>query len=114
MEGEYSVLIYHRHNVGSNTHGAEVEQRNEPGEWNVVVLGKSLHKLESYTASAEMLEWEWIVRTLRIEYGHSRWHHIVRNVMVADDEVYSQTLGIFYLLNSLIPQSRIIISFTPV
>lgn len=48
-----------------------------------------------------MLEWEWIVRTLRIEYGHSRWHHIVRNVMVADDEVYSQTLGIFYLLNSL-------------
>ena len=89
MEGEYSVLIYHRHNVGSNTHGAEVEQRNEPGEWNVVVLGKSLHKLESYTASAEMLEWEWIVRTLRIEYGHSRWHHIVRNVMVADNEVYS-------------------------
>ena len=100
MEGKDSVFIHYRHNVGSNTHGAEVEQRNEPGERNVVVLGKSLHKLESYTASAEMLEREWIVRTLRIEYGHSRWHHIVRNVMVADDEVYAKTLGVFYLLDS--------------
>ena len=44
--------------VGSNTHGAEVEQRNEPGEWNVVVLGKALiNFLESYTASEiEMLD----------------------------------------------------------
>ena len=101
MEGKYSVLIYHRHNVGCNTHGAEVEQRNESGERNIVVLGKGLHKLEAYTASAEMLERERIVWTLRIEYGHSGWHHVVRDMMVADDEVYSQTLGIFYLLNSL-------------
>ena len=101
MEGEYSVLIYHRHNVGCNTDGTEVEQGDEPGERNVVVLGESLHKLESYTASAEMLERERIVWALRIEYGHSGWHHVVRDMMVADDEVYSQTLGIFYLLDSL-------------
>ncbi len=29
MEGKDSVLIYHRHNVGSNAHGTEVEQRDE-------------------------------------------------------------------------------------
>lgn len=47
-----------------------------------------------------MLEWEWIIRAFGVEYGHSWWHHVVRDMMVADDEVYAKTLGVFYLLDS--------------
>ena len=48
-----------------------------------------------------MLEWEWVIRSFGVEYGHSRWHHVVWNVMVADDEVYAKAFGIFYLLDGL-------------
>ena len=47
-----------------------------------------------------MLEWEWIIRAFGVKYGHSWWHHVVRDMMVADDEIYAKTLGIFYLLDS--------------
>ena len=101
MEGKDAVLVGHRHDVGSDAYGTEVEQWNESGERNVVVLGESLHELESHAASTEMLEWEGVVGSLRVEDSHSRWHHLVRNVVITDDEVYAKTLGIFYLLDGL-------------
>ena len=47
-----------------------------------------------------MFEWERIIRAFGVKYGHSWWHHVVRDMMIADDEVYAKTLGIFYLLDS--------------
>ena len=101
MESQDSVLIYYRHDICSNAHCTEVEQWDKSGERNVVVLGKGLHEFESHAASAEVLEWEWIIRALRVEYSHSGWHHVVGNMMVADDEVYAKAFGIFNLLDGL-------------
>jgi hypothetical protein len=41
------------------------------------------------------------VFTLRIENSHSRRHHLVRHVVVADDEIYALLFGIRYLLDGL-------------
>ena len=38
VEREDTVLIHHRHKVGSDTHRTEVEQRDEPRERDAVVL----------------------------------------------------------------------------
>ncbi len=66
-----------------------------------VVLGESLHEFEAYATSAKMLEWERIIWSLGVEYGHSWWHHLVGNMIITDDEIYAKALGIFYLLDGL-------------
>ena len=47
-----------------------------------------------------MLERERIIWSLRIQYGHSWWHHVVWNMMIANDKIYAKAFGIFYLLDS--------------
>ena len=101
MESQDAVLVGHRHDVGGDAHGTEVEQRDKSGEWDAIVLGERLHELESHAAAAEVLEWEGVVGTFRVEYGHGWWHHVVGHVMVADDEVDAKAFGILNLLDCL-------------
>ena len=99
--GENAVLLGYGHDVGCYAHGTEVEQRYESGEGYAVVLGERLHQLESHAASAEMLEWVGVVRSLRVEDSHGRRQFFVGHVVVADDEVDAERLGVGYLFNSL-------------
>ena len=99
MESEDTVFLLYRHDVGSDAHGTEVEQRDESGERNVVVLGESLHEFKAYATSAKVLERKGIVRTLWVENSHSRRHHLVWHVVITNDEIYAKRLGIFYFLD---------------
>ena len=94
VEGQDAVLACHRDDVGCNGYGTEVKQRNEPREGDAVVLGKSLHELESHATAAQMLERIGGVHTLGIEDGHSRRQFLIGHVMVADDKVYAKRVGI--------------------
>ena len=66
MESKDTIFAYNGNEVGSNAHCAEVEQRNKTRKRYVVVLCKGLHKLESYAATTQFLEWEAVVSTFRI------------------------------------------------
>ena len=57
MIGKDTILIRNFHKVSSYTDCTKVEKRDKSGERNAIILGKSLHQFEAYTASAEMLEW---------------------------------------------------------
>ena len=99
MEREDTVFFLNRYDVGCDAYGTEVEQRDESGERNVVVLGESLHEFKAYATSAKVLERKGIVRTFRVENSHSRRHHLVWYVVITDDEIYAKRLGIFYFLD---------------
>ena len=101
MEGEDTVLIDHRHHVGGNAHGTEVQQRNQPREGNAIVLGKSLHEFEAHPATTKLFERIRVVGALGVEDGHSGRHLLIGHMVVADDEVDTQRLGIGDLLDSL-------------
>ena len=101
VERQYAVFILHGHDVGCYAHSTEVEQGDEPREGNAIVLGKGLHELKSHAASAEMLEGVGVVFALRVENGGSRRHHLVGDVVVANDEVDAKTLGIGYFVDCL-------------
>ena len=101
VERQYAVLVNHRHDVGSDAHGTQVEQRDEPRERYAVVLGKSLHKLEAHPTAAEVLERIAVVGTLGVEHRHSWRQRLVGHMMVTDNEVDAQTLGIGHLFNGL-------------
>ena len=60
-----------------------------------------MHELESYAASAQVLEGIGGVRSFGIQYGYGTRQHIVWHVVVADDEVYAQRLSIGNLVDSL-------------
>lgn len=101
MIGENAVLLGYGHDIGSYAYGTEVEQRYESGEGYAVVLGERLHQLESHAASAEMLERVGVVGSLRVEDSHGWRQFFVWHVVVADDEVDAERLGVGYLFNSL-------------
>ena len=101
MECQYAVFAHHRHDVGSDADGTKVEQRYELREGYAVVLGKCLHELESHAAAAEILERVGAVLALGVEYGHCLWQFVVGHVVVADDEVNAQLLGVADFLDGL-------------
>ena len=93
VESQDAVFVGHRHDVGCNADGAEIEQWDESREGDAVVFGKGLHQFEPYTASAEVLEWVGVIGTFRIKDGDGRRQLLVRHVMVADDEVDAHLFG---------------------
>ena len=73
----------------------------ESREGNAVVFGKGLHELEAHAAAAQLLERVGVVGAFGVEDGHGGGHHIVGHVMVADDKVDAQALGIGNFLDGL-------------
>ena len=47
-----------------------------------------------------MLEREAVIFPFGIKNGHSRRHLLIRNMMIADNKVYTKRLGKFYFLDS--------------
>ena len=101
VEGQYAVFSHHVHYVGGDAHGTQVEQRDESREGYAVVFSKSLHEFESHATSREVMEGVGRVSAFRVEDSHSRWHHLVGHMMVADDEVDAPLLSIGYFLYRL-------------
>lgn len=58
-----------------------------------VVLGKSLHKLESYSATRQVFVWVRRIRTLGIQNGGGRRKYLIGYMMVADNEIDAFSLA---------------------
>ena len=99
VERQNAVFVGHGNDVCRNAYGTEVEQGYEPREGNAVVLGKRLHELEAHSAAAQMLERIRVVWPFGVQYGGSLRHHVVGNVVVADNKVYTHALGIGNLID---------------
>ena len=72
---------------------------------NAVVLGKSLHKLESYSATRQVFVWIRRIRTLGIQNGGSRRKYLIGYMMVADNEIDAFFFGVtdfFYRLDTTV------------
>ena len=94
MVGQNTVLAHNRHDISCNTYSTEIEQRYQSREWDAIVLGKCLHKFKTYTASTQVFEWVGGIFALGVEYRDSIGQLIIGHVVVANDEIYAQTLGI--------------------
>ena len=70
MIGEYAVFARNGHDVGGDTHHAEVEQGHEPSLRYAVALGEGLHQLEAHAAAREVGVGIAVVGALGVEYGH--------------------------------------------
>lgn len=70
-----------------------------------VVLGKSLHKLESYSTARQVFVWVRRIRTLGIQNGGGRRKYLIGYMMVADNEIDAFFLGIadfFYCFDTTV------------
>lgn len=64
-------------------------------------LAKACIRLEAHTATTKLFERIRVVGALGVEDGHSGRHLLIGHMVVADDEVDTQRLGIGDLLDSL-------------
>ena len=99
--GHDAVFLNHRHQVGSYRHGTEVEKRREFGERNAIVFSPTLHEFKAHAAAAEMLKGIAVVGAFGIEDGHCRWHCLVGHMVVANDEIDAQLLGVGNFVDGL-------------
>ena len=96
-----AIFPHYGHDVGRNGHGTEIEQFVESVELNAIDRCKSLHKLESHTATREMRVGIAVVAAFGVENSHCRRQHFVGHVVVADDEINAEFFGISYFLIGL-------------
>ena len=101
MAGQYTVFTHNGYDVRCYADGTKVKQGNQLGEVDAVVHGKRLHELEAYATAAEMLIRISIILTLCVQDGHGRRQHIVRHMMVTDNEIDATLTGIRNLVHSL-------------
>ena len=99
MKGKYSVFADDGNQIGCNADRHKIEQRIELVGRNAVVHCKSLHELEAYATTREMRTGLGGVGTLGIQYGYGTREFLIGHMMVADNEVDTQRLGIGNLLN---------------
>ena len=99
--GQDTVFSHDRNDVRSYTDSHQIKQRHEVVEIDAIIDGKRLHELEAHTTSRKMLVRVGGIRSLGIEDGYRRGQHLVRYMVVADDEVDAFLLGIGYLIDCL-------------
>ena len=85
-----AVFAHNRHNVRSNAHGTEVEQRSQFVKLNAIALRKSLHKLKSDATARKVGVRVMIVASFRVQNCHGAGQRFVGHMVVADDEVDAQ------------------------
>ena len=96
-----TVFVGDGHNIGSNAHSHQIEQRNKLRERNLVVLRKSLHQFKANPATRQIVVRIGGIGTLGIQHGHRIGQFVIGFVMVADDEVYTFLFGISNFLHRL-------------
>ena len=94
MIGKDAVLSHDGNDVGGNTHCHKVEQWNELTEGNAIADGKRLHEFETYATTRQIFVRIGGILTLGIEDGNCWRQFLVGHVVVANNEINAQTLGI--------------------
>ena len=94
MVGENTVFTHNRNDVRCDTHGYDVEQRNQMMEFDTVTNGERLHKLETDSTTGKVGVRVRVVQAFGVQYSYGRRENIIRHVMVADDKVNPFFFGI--------------------
>jgi len=103
--GQNTVFTHNRYNVGCDADRYQIEQGGKLMKLDAVVLGKGLHKLESYSAARQVFVWIRRIRTLGIQNGGSRRKYLIGHMMVADNEIDAFFFGVtdfFYRFNTTV------------
>ena len=101
MISQHTVFAHHRHNVRRNAHGAKVEQGRKFVKLYAIAGSKRLHEFEAHATPRKVRVGIVVVGALGVEYGHRARQLGVGHMVVANDKVDAQALGISYLVNSL-------------
>ena len=96
-----SVLPHHGHQVRSYAHHQKVEQGHQGLERHSVSLRIRLHHLESHAAAGEVIERIVAILPFRVKHRCRRRQGILREVVVADDHIYTLAARILHLVNGL-------------
>ena len=99
--GQDPVLADNRHQVRGYAHDSQVQQRLELAERNPVSCRITLDKLESHTASRQVVKRIGAVLPLRVEHGHSCRKVILGEMMVTDNHIYTLGCRISHLVIGL-------------
>ena len=105
MVGEDTVFTHNRNDVRCNTHGYNIQQRNQVVELDTVTDSECLHKLETDSTTGKVSVRVRIVQAFGVQNSYGRRKHIIRYMMIADDEINPFLFGIsdfFYCFNSTI------------
>ena len=96
-----AVLTHDGHDVARDADSTQVQQRYQPAERNAIADGKSLHELEAHATTRQIKIRIRVVHPFGIQNRHCRRQHLVRHMVVADDEVNALVLGILNFIDCL-------------
>ena len=99
--GQDAVLSRHGHQVRGDGNHLQVQQGFQQGEVQAVLLHIALGQLEAHAAAAEVVEGVVAVFPLGVQDGHRSGQFVLRQMVVADDDVDSLAAGIFHFLDGL-------------
>ena len=94
---EYPVLTHYRNKVRCNADHKEVHQRYQSLKRNTISLRICLDKLESHTATGEVVKRIMTIFPLWIKNRYSLRKIVLREMMVADDDIYTPFTSILDL-----------------
>ena len=103
--GEDTVFTHNRNDVRCNTHSYNIQQRNQVVELDTVTDSECLHKLETDSTTRKVSVRVRIVQAFGVQNSYGRRKHIIRYMMIADDEINPFLFGIsnfLYCFNSTI------------
>ena len=98
---QYAVFAGDGDDVRGDADRRQLQQFLQVGKREVVAFGECLHELEPDAASRQMFVRIDRVHPLGIQYGDGIGQCVVRHVMVADNKIDPQLLGIFDLFDGL-------------
>src|SRR5262245_3610083 len=101
MKCQRPVFAGHRNDVGGNSGGHEVEVFEYGVVIQVELRRQRGDQLKAYSAAAEILVGISAILLFWIEDRHGRRQFVVRQVMIAYDEIDADVLGIGYQVHRL-------------
>ena len=96
---KHPVLPHNGHEVRRDADDQKVQKRQQIFEVNAMSLGVGLHKLETDTATRQIVERIVAIRPLRIKHSRSRRNFVFRKMMVTNDYVNAFARGVFDFVN---------------
>lgn len=89
-----AVFVYHGHDVGGYGHGHQVKHPFEFARADAVAYRECLHQLVSHAAARQVAARVCRAFELWVEYGYSVRQHLIGDMVVADDEIDAEGLGV--------------------
>ena len=98
-----AVFAGHGHQVRGDGDHLQIQQRLQQGELQAVFLDIALGQFETHTTTAKVVEGIVAVFPLGVQDGHGAGKFVLRQVVIADDNLNALGAGIFHFVDGLDP-----------